>query len=153
MATYNTRDLLPAAQEKLVPSPEKKLDEATIQRIKASPEGKRIDAMVAGIAPVVKQYVEQRLTRLSEMLGEEAGMMEKRLADRINKLENRKELCYRGDWQPNTSYVENSATTHDGSLWIAKEHTSTKPGGGNVAWQLCVKKGQDARDDNRSRKV
>ena len=151
MATYNTRDLLPAAQEKLVPS-EGKLDAATMQRIKASPEGKRIDAMVAGIASVVKQYVEQRLTRLSEMLGEEAGMMEKRLADRIGSLERRRELCYRGVWQPATSYVENSVVTQDGSLFIAKEETTLKPGDGNGAWQLAVKRGRDAKDD-RSRKV
>jgi hypothetical protein len=92
---YFTRHLA-ASQVDLVPKHEKKLDEATIRRIKASPEGKRIDAMVAGIAPVVRQYVEQRLTALAEMLGDETGMIEKRLADRIGSLERRRELCYRG---------------------------------------------------------
>jgi hypothetical protein len=51
-------------------------------------------------------------------------------------------LIYRGIYEPSKSYERGDVVTRSGSLWHANEPTSTIPGEGTKAWQLCVKQGR-----------
>lgn len=54
---------------------------------------------------------------------------------------------YRGVW-PAASfepYRKGAFVTHDGSLWIARTETRSKPGTADD-WQLAVKRGADGKD-------
>jgi integrin beta 3 len=53
---------------------------------------------------------------------------------------------YRGVYAAGTSYAKGDAVTFGGSLWIAREATSAKPGDGATAWQLAVKAGREGRE-------
>lgn len=53
---------------------------------------------------------------------------------------------YRGVYAAGTSYVKGDSVTFGGSLWIAKDATSEKPGDGVTHWQLAVKAGRDGRE-------
>jgi hypothetical protein len=53
---------------------------------------------------------------------------------------------YRGVYTEGKSYERGDSVTWAGSMWVAHEDTSAKPGEGSKSWQLCVKKGRDGRD-------
>lgn len=57
-------------------------------------------------------------------------------------------LLYRGVWIEGKTYEAGDVATWAGSLWHAKETTTTKPGEvmGAAHWVLCVKKGRDGKD-------
>ena len=64
---------------------------------------------------------------------------------RVAELEARPELKYRGVWRADEEYTDNSAVTHDGSVFIARaQSVGVRPGDGDL-WQLAVKRGRDAR--------
>ena len=56
-------------------------------------------------------------------------------------------LIYRGVYDPTTAYLAGDNVTYGGSLWVAKEDTTTRPGTpeGAKFWQLAVKKGADGK--------
>jgi len=64
---------------------------------------------------------------------------------RIEALEARPALKYLGVWTPG-KYEQGHCVTLAGSVWIAKEPTSAKPGDGATSWQLAVKAGRDGKD-------
>ena len=67
------------------------------------------------------------------------------LRRRVERLEDRPELKYRGVWRADEEYTVNSAVTHDGSVFIARaQSVGVRPGDGDL-WQLAVKRGRDAR--------
>jgi hypothetical protein len=43
---------------------------------------------------------------------------------------------YKGGWHAGDYATKNSLVTNDGSLWLALEDTSAKPGDGDPAWRL-----------------
>lgn len=53
---------------------------------------------------------------------------------------------YKGVYAGGTSYGKGDAVTYGGSLWIARDATSDKPGEGATAWQLAVKAGREGRE-------
>lgn len=55
-------------------------------------------------------------------------------------------LTYRGVFQMGETYSAGSFVTHDGSVWHANESTTARPGGGEAAWTLAVKRGANGRD-------
>ena len=65
------------------------------------------------------------------------------LEERIAKLEQTP-LKFVGTHERERMYKENELVVHDGSLWIALRTTQQTPGLGD-GWQLCAKRGRDAR--------
>jgi hypothetical protein len=61
-------------------------------------------------------------------------------AARLADLERRGSVEYRGVWR-DQEYPQASLTTHSGSLWIAQERTTARPGHGK-GWKLIVKSGR-----------
>lgn len=73
------------------------------------------------------------------------------LEERIAALEARPAMKDAGVWMPATHYEAGDLVTFGGSGWVAKiASTGVKPGDG-AAWRLFVKKGRDARDQDRGR--
>ena len=69
----------------------------------------------------------------------------KAIEDRTKAVEQKQAASvYRGVWREGTSYVPKNSVTHDGSMWMCNCATSARPGTDN-SWQLCVKRGKDAR--------
>lgn len=53
---------------------------------------------------------------------------------------------YRGVHKHGQAYERGDAVTWDGSTWHCNEPTTDRPGDGNKAWQLSVRKGRDGKD-------
>ena len=68
-------------------------------------------------------------------------MVEKRVAEAFAALPV---LQYRGVFRQGEEYAAGSVVTWAGSTWHANEATKDKPGDGETAWTLMVKKGRDA---------
>jgi hypothetical protein len=56
-----------------------------------------------------------------------------------------KSIIYRGVYEAGMSAKDGEAVTFGGSLWIANQDTSEKPGE-SPAWRLAVKRGRDGKD-------
>lgn len=54
-------------------------------------------------------------------------------------------MAYMGVFDAQKQYQKGELVTHGGSMWHCKQATSDKPDAGTGAWQLCVKKGRDAK--------
>lgn len=83
---------------------------------------------------MVKSYVK-------DGLNDRCGALEAR----IRALEERPALQYRGIWSPEEEYVSGDLVTHDGSMFYCWESTRGGRPAQTDAWQLCVKRGRDAR--------
>jgi len=94
---------------------------------------KLMQLLVKGIAPVLRDYVQQELEKLRVELG-----------TRITELEARPTPEHVGKWQEGTLYKAQQMTQHDGSCWFALRMTDSKPGTSD-AWRLVAKGGRDAR--------
>lgn len=103
-----------------------------------------IEALVEGMAPVVKQYVAQRvdglvleLTTLREAVLPRVDAVEKSLA----AITARPHVKFCGIWATGSEYQPGDAVTHQGGLWICKAATPGKPHEDFAGWQLAVKRG------------
>jgi hypothetical protein len=68
---------------------------------------------------------------------------------RLRAVEERPGLKYHGVWLEGASYREGDVVTWGGSVFIAREATTAKPGAATAqsrAWTLAVKAGRDGRD-------
>lgn len=54
-------------------------------------------------------------------------------------------MVYRSVWSEG-AYAKGDAVTWDGSLWVAGDTTTERPGTGATAWRLAAKRGRDGRD-------
>jgi hypothetical protein len=84
---------------------------------------------------------------IKEFVASEVAPIKARLAE----LET-KGFRYRGVFEYGNDYYEGNAVTMDGQLWICKHTTRARPGDGGD-WQLAVRRGRDARDQDRNKKV
>ena len=66
-------------------------------------------------------------------------------SDRLDRLEMHQPK-FIGTWSEGLEAKPNCSCTHDGSLWVARETTSKRPGSPNSGWILCAKKGRDGKD-------
>jgi hypothetical protein len=66
---------------------------------------------------------------------------------RLDALESRPQMQYRGVWTAAEPYSLGDCVTRSGSLWISKlNHNGATPGESPIAWQLAVKRGADGKD-------
>ena len=92
-----------------------------------------------------------RIARIEEALASRPNMPDigvslpeaQALLARLQTLESRPSMIYAGVWRQR-EYARGEVVTQSGSLWCAKEQTNSRPGVDST-WQLCVKKGRDAR--------
>jgi hypothetical protein len=111
-----------------------------------------IEALMKGIAPAIRQYVERELAPLREQIAA-SGDGKTRLAAleaRIAEVE-KGGLEYCGTHQRALPYRRGSCITHNGSLWIALRQVEIGEAGPSEnpgAWQLAVKAGRDGKDAN-----
>lgn len=100
------------------------------------------------LAEVLGPVFESILKRFARIEAH-AAETERRSAQRVQRLEERMAaasgLRYLGVHDAGEAYESGDAVTHGGSLWIAKERTSAKPGADST-WQLAVKRGKDGKD-------
>jgi len=88
-----------------------------------------ISALMAGLAPVVRRVVEERIADATAPL-----------KSKIAQLEARATPKFAGTYATGKTYEPLSFVVDHGSLWIAKCHVSTRPPGDG--WQLVVKRGE-----------
>ena len=55
--------------------------------------------------------------------------------------EERLKGLHRGTWAEGEEYPPGVFVTHAGSLWFSKDRTAERPGHGETAWRLVVKRG------------
>jgi len=99
---------------------------------------------LAEIAAKVKnlEALTQRASQAPRARSEDTAALEARIAE----LEQRRGFEYRGTWDPAAPYAPGDFVTSNGSMWAARiESHGVRPGDGVAGWQLCVKKGRDAR--------
>jgi hypothetical protein len=74
---------------------------------------------------------------IAESLGQRIIALEREIAELKSSA-----LKYCGVWCSNKTYAPNSMTTHQGGAWISQIETcGLRPGDGNSAWRLAVKRG------------
>jgi hypothetical protein len=55
-------------------------------------------------------------------------------------------MLYRGVYEAGRIYTPGDTVTFGGSSWVCNAQTGTKPGEGEKAWTLAVKRGRDGKD-------
>lgn len=95
---------------------------------------------------VTKQYLEKKLDRLCEAMGEfVAKTVNNPLLERIKALEEAP-AEFMGAWREDqVPYRERSMVAHGGSCWFARVETSQKPSESRD-WVLVAKRGADGKD-------
>lgn len=73
------------------------------------------------------------------------------LETKITLLEQRS-FTYQGVWKDGRVYGVGQFVTYDGSLWHSNIFANKqKPGDGDAAWTLCVRRGERGRDAKESK--
>lgn len=101
-----------------------------LKQAAASPEGKRMRALMAGLAPVIAEHVKAEVAKATAPLKAEIA-------------ELRKHAKYAGIWREG-SYTEGSIVTHGGTLWHCCRTTGQKPGSSDE-WKLMLKHAKGPR--------
>lgn len=105
--------------------------------------GDKAQPITRAVTKVTKFDGQGRIAEFEKLEGE-AEQID--LLARVEALEARPQLEYRGTWKPDQQYKQGALTTHDGSMWHAEIGSKgVTPGQGEGCWRLCVKKGRDAR--------
>jgi hypothetical protein len=84
------------------------------------------------LTSLIEAQVEKRL----------ADVVEKRIQEAFAKLP---QIGYKQVFKEGETYLNGNFVTWNGSVWHCNYETDTKPGEGNPAWTLAVKKGRDGK--------
>jgi hypothetical protein len=110
-----------------------------------------IEAQTVGVATRAVAVAEELLARAApphrealETFAAHVGGVVRALEARVAALEANP-IEYAGTFQVGRAYERRQFVTSDGSLWFCRANTTVRPGAGEAAWQLAVKKGRDAR--------
>jgi hypothetical protein len=108
----------------------------------ASPLAKQADDIVQRLRKV--EHAVAPGGYLAKALGEVLGRLRKELITplqkRVDELEQRPVLAYRGIYDETITYDRGDACTHQGGLWLCLSATMDRPGRG-VDWRLIIKSG------------
>lgn len=106
-----------------------------------------IGPLVRAVGGAIKEHVGKAFRALADRIDllEQQRDVLLALADRVEALEQRKSFEYRGVYSEDEQYEPDDFVTHDGSLWHTDQMTRSRPGTPGGPWQLCVKRGRDAR--------
>jgi hypothetical protein len=58
-------------------------------------------------------------------------------------------MIMRGIWAEGQTYAKSDAVRWDGSLWVAKESTDSRPDEKNPRWELAARRGRDGKDGRK----
>jgi len=92
-----------------------------------------IKAVIAGVAPVIKEYTAREIEAATSPL-----------VARVAELEAQPAFKYCGTWNANTQYVRGCFVTDHGGLWHCNEMTMERPGT-SKHWTLACKRGSDGK--------
>ena|SRR5215203_2276252 len=108
---------------------------------------KEIRSLMRGIAPVIAEHIDAKISATDLSIGELAEEFDK-IYRRIEPLERelielraRSAFQYRGVWKADDMYAAGDFVTFQGGLWhCSVDSTKAKPGNG-PPWTLAVKSG------------
>ncbi len=105
-----------------------------------NPHWRSLKAVIDAVAEVMPELFDHKAKPLIERIAALEAETKALKADRPTLAD-----AYKGTWQPSAfdAYARGDAVTFDGSLWLARAVTRTKPGTDDT-WQMIVKKGRDA---------
>src|SRR5262245_43549919 len=94
---------------------------------------REIAALMAGIAPVIRDYVAEAKAPLEARIHELEAKVAQLETDRV---------AYKGTWKAGW-YGKGSLCTHGGGMWLTtREIDDSRPPGHCDGWKLVVKRGQ-----------
>jgi hypothetical protein len=85
------------------------------------------EALIKGIASGLKPVFESYKTKIAA------------LEARVQTLEQKPSVNFRGVFEPGKSYQPGDACTHSGGLWICRAETTGQPNQDYAGWTLAVK--------------
>lgn len=103
-----------------------------------------IRALLEGICPVIKEFVDEKVGGHAKVLEEAVGAMQ-RMAGRIDELESRlavmesRAMRFEGTFSRALEYQRGATVVHGGSLWYAVADNSKQPP--SDSWLLVAKGG------------
>lgn len=86
---------------------------------------------------------------IDEQVTKRVAPLLQRIADLEGAMKEEKGLAYRGVFTAGEIYDVGNMVTSGGSLWHCDQLTKDRPGDGNPAWTLAVKRGRDGKDLTR----
>lgn len=75
---------------------------------------------------------------------ERISQMEASIVERIEAAVRLHVPVFLGAYESGKAYAPPMAVMHDGSTFLCLQATTTRPGDGNVCWQMVARKGKDA---------
>jgi hypothetical protein len=94
-----------------------------------------LPGLMKAIAPAFREFLEKAVQPLAQRIVE--------LESCVAELKET-QLKYFGVWDREKNYPPNSMVTDQGAAWISKiEVRGARPGDGNVAWRLAVKRARE----------
>jgi integrin beta 3 len=112
---------------------------------------KGADGRNAADLTLLQEYIDQRVERTIEAIAfttsDGGRTLQLSLGDRKIREIKTALVLYVGGWKDATRYDEGDAISNDGSIWIAKTSTNSKPPSDD--WRLAVRAGRDYRPDEK----
>ena len=102
------------------------LKEYIAQEVAAGLTQRDIDALTSGMAPVIREYVAKALDPIGK---------------RLDKLEARATMTFRGIWDDAETYQRGHVVTDGGSLWVCLDEAKRQRPGRSADWKLIAKAG------------
>lgn len=101
-----------------------------------------ITSLMKALAGPIRDYVREAVGKVETKNAELAARLQ--VVEAL--LSNSKSMTYRGIFASGTAYNLGDTVTHGGSLWHCNGLTKDRPGDGEAAWTLAVKRGRDGKD-------
>ena len=93
---------------------------------------------------ITRRDFETLVETIGSVLGQTLNKEFAPILQRLDELEQRPSLAYRGVWTESCAYARGSFVSHQGSIWHSNEDQNASRPGASDAWTLAVKRGQRA---------
>jgi hypothetical protein len=111
------------------------------------PGGKSLaKVFIEGCVASTKKYVKEQGEVLMEAMGEALGERAAELDKRMDALEARPVMVFKGIWDVLTEYERGHVVTHDSALWTCLEPCKGGRPGKTPDWRLIAKSGAGGRN-------
>ena len=98
---------------------------------------------------ITRRNFENLVETIGSVLGQTLSKEFAPILQRLDELEQRPSLAYRGAWSDGCAYARGSFVSHQGSIWHSNEDQNASRPGASDAWTLAVKRGQRAPTGTR----
>jgi hypothetical protein len=99
----------------------------------------------AAIIETYKHQIREAHKRITALEAKLEGLTDQRFKAferRLEQVEQRPGLAYKGVWPGDTTYQKGDVVSRSGGMWHCNQTTHEPPGNGHAAWTLCVKSGE-----------